>query len=331
MTEMSAEVKAELLAIGSVDVDPAILPGRSSSTAGPGTGLQSVFFSSGSRRVRLEVDASSPLKMVQTDDGGFAIIKDGRELAKGELEPVVAHCPGQVYITVSERCVCDCTFCAVPKLQGRIKTLDEVIAIVERARRAGQLKAIALTSGIAESPEMEIDRVVAIVEALKGYDVPIGVSVYPTKDASRRLKAAGATEVKYNVETMDREIFRRVVRGRKGLSLDAVLDALRDAVQVFGRNRVTSNIIVGLGETDGNVREGVERLARMGVIPVLRPISLSPYRKDELVATRPDAGRLLRLAAMTREILEKYGLRVDEAETMCLPCTGCDITPGRDV
>jgi len=66
------------------------------------------------------------------------------------------------------------------------------------------------------------------------------------------------------------------------------------------------------------------------VIPVLRPITISPYRKGELVAERPSAERLLRLAAMTREILEKYGLRVDEAETMCLPCTGCDITPCRD-
>lgn len=330
MAEMSAEVKAELLSIGTVDVDPALLPRRSVSAAGPGTGLQSLFFRSGGRRIRLEISPASPLKMIRTD-GEFAIVKDGKELARGELEPVVAHCPGQVYITVSERCICDCTFCAVPRLQGRIKTLEEIEAIVDTAREKGQLKVIALTSGIAESPEAEIDRVVGIVRALKKYGVPIGVSVYPTPDASRRLKDAGATEVKYNVETMDREIFKRVCRGRKGLSLDAVLDALRDAVRVFGRNRVTSNIIIGLGETDENVREGVELLASMGVIPVLRPITLSPYREGELVATRPSAERLLRLAAMTRELLEKYGLRADVSETMCLACTGCDITPIRDV
>jgi biotin synthase-related radical SAM superfamily protein len=268
--------------------------------------------------------------MVQID-GGFAILKGGRELVRGNLETVIAHCPGQVYITISEQCVCDCTFCAVPKLQGKIKTVDEVIAIVEKARDAGQLKVIALTSGIAKSPEDEIDRVVKVAEALKKYNVPIGVSVYPAKNASQRLKDAGVTEVKYNVETMDREIFKRVIKGRKGLSLDAMLDALREAVRIFGKNRVTSNIISGLGETDENVRAGVEYLARMGVIPVLRPITISPYRKDELVAARPSAERLIRLAAMTRGILEKYGLRVDEAETMCLPCTGCDITPCRDM
>jgi biotin synthase-related radical SAM superfamily protein len=74
----------------------------------------------------------------------------------------------------------------------------------------------------------------------------------------------------------------------------------------------------------------VEYLAKMGVIPVLRPITLSPYRQGEISATRPSAGRLLKLAKMTRDILEKYHLDTGVSKTMCLPCTGCDLTPGRD-
>jgi biotin synthase-related radical SAM superfamily protein len=106
---------------------------------------------------------------------------------------------------------------------------------------------------------------------------------------------------------------------------------LHDAVKVFGKNRVSSNIIIGLGETDDCVRKGVEYLARMGVIAVLRPITISPYRKGEISAIRPDAARLLKLTKMTRDILRKYGLHVEVSQTMCLPCTGCDLTPGRDV
>ncbi|MEA2074772.1 MAG: hypothetical protein U9O85_03440 [Euryarchaeota archaeon] len=79
------------------------------------------------------------------------------------------------------------------------------------------------------------------------------------------------------------------------------------------------------------MREGVEHLAKVGVIPVLRPITIQPLRKDELEATRPRAERLLKLALMTREIIDKYGLRVDVSQTMCLTCTGCDITPYRDL
>ncbi|KAF5437439.1 Biotin synthase-related protein, radical SAM superfamily [Candidatus Methanophagaceae archaeon] len=82
--------------------------------------------------------------------------------------------------------------------------------------------------------------------------------------------------------------------------------------------------------TNACVREGVEHLAKMGVIHVLRPITVQPLRKDELeAAARPSAERLLKLARMTREIIDKYGLRVDISQTMCLTCTGCDITPHR--
>jgi biotin synthase-related radical SAM superfamily protein len=157
------------------------------------------------------------------------------------------------------------------------------------------------------------------------------VAVYPTKDSSQRLRNAGVTEIKYNVETMDREIFERVCSGRKGHSLDFILTSLRDAVAVFGKNRVSSNIIIGLGETDECVKKGVEYLAKMGVIAVLRPITISPYRKGEISAIRPSAERLLRLTKMTHDVLDTYDLDVTVSQTMCLRCTGCDLTPVRDV
>jgi biotin synthase-related radical SAM superfamily protein len=155
--------------------------------------------------------------------------------------------------------------------------------------------------------------------------------VHPTKYSSRRLKDAGVEEIKYNVETMDRTIFQQVCKGRKGLSLDYILDRLRDAVNIFGKNKVSSNFIIGLGETDECVRQGVEYLAKMGVIPILRPITIQPLRKGEIVATRPSADRLLKLTKMTHEILDKHSLSVEASKTMCLPCTGCDLTPYRDL
>lgn len=169
----------------------------------------------------------------------------------------------------------------------------------------------------------------AVVRALRArFDLPIGVSVYPTADSTAVLRAAGADEIKYNVETMDPAIFARVC---PGLSLPSILDALKGAVEVFGRNAVFSNFIIGLGEDDGTVWDGVALLAKMGVIPILRPISASPLRAGEIVVERPSPERLLRLAAMTREILEQNGLDARRARTMCLPCTGCDLTPFWDV
>ena len=62
-----------------------------------------------------------------------------------------------------------------------------------------------------------------------------------------RLKEAGADEIKLNLETFDPEIFKKVCGE---LDLDWIMEALEHAVEVFGRGKVTSNIIIGMGESD---------------------------------------------------------------------------------
>ena len=64
MISMDDKIKAELLSIGTVNAEASLLPPPRTSTAGPGMGLQSVFFTSGGLRVRLEVTKDSPLNMV---------------------------------------------------------------------------------------------------------------------------------------------------------------------------------------------------------------------------------------------------------------------------
>lgn len=325
---MDPEIKARLIAIGSADIDESLLPKKMTpSSSGPGAGLTSFFFRSECHRVRLGINKDSPLE-VKEDQGEVVILEDGVEIVRGEIECALQHCPEQVYITLSERCIFDCKFCPVPKLEGKIKSEDEVVRMVEDALETGMLKAISITSGVAISPEEEVERVVSLVKTLAKYEVPIGVSVYPTDDSSFLLKEAGAIEIKYNVETMDPDIFERVCGD---LSLDYIIKSLREAVDIYGKNLVFSNFIIGLGESDETVRKGVEDLAGIGVIPILRAINEHPLRKGDTEMFRPDASRLLRLAKMTRDILDEHGLRADLAQTMCLPCTGCDITPHRDI
>jgi len=65
MPKLNANLKAELLATGSVNVDASLLAGTSTSAAGPGTGHKSIFFTSGGHRVRLEINKNSPLTMIK--------------------------------------------------------------------------------------------------------------------------------------------------------------------------------------------------------------------------------------------------------------------------
>jgi biotin synthase-related radical SAM superfamily protein len=322
---ITPEIKAFLISIGSVSVDSSLIPRARGSTAGPGAGTSSVFFRSGEKRVRLSINKDSQLSILKVEgEGNVGVFYQGKELVRGKLERAPAHCPDQAFITLCERCVFDCKYCPVPKLQGHVKSEEEVLSIVEEVLQAGNLKAISLTSGVETSIEGEVERVLKLLPALKKYDVPIGVSVYPTEGCSRKFYEAGASEVKYNVETMDRKIFEKVCGD---LSLDYILDRLREAVDVFGKNRVFSNFIIGLGESDDSVRDGIEALAQIGVIPILRPINPHPLRAGDCFMKRPSSDRLLKLAKLEAEILKKYGLDPGLAKTMCLKCTGCDLVP----
>jgi biotin synthase-related radical SAM superfamily protein len=325
--EMSAKIKAELIEAGGVEIDDSFLPFLSRSTAGPGAGLSSFFFNSGGKRVRLGVRQKSTYKAVM-DRGEVIIYKNGKELVRGALEEAISHCPGQVYVTVSEKCVFDCKYCPVPKLDGRIKSKEEVIKMATEGSKHSSFHAISLTSGVWTSPEDEIERVADIVKDLKIFNVPIGVSVYPTDNSSEILKEAGAVEVKYNVEVVDPGIFDKVC---PGLSLDYIIKALEHAVPIFGRNHVFSNILVGLGESDETIIKGIELLASKGIIPILRKVNPHPLRAGEVYTENVPAERLLKLASEEKKILEKYGLRADLALTGCLPCTGCDLVPQRDL
>jgi biotin synthase-related radical SAM superfamily protein len=324
---MDARKKAELIEAGGVEVDESILPYLSSSTAGPGAGLESFFINSGGHRVRLGVRKSSRFKAVRDGDD-VVILKDGEEFVRGRLEEAIAHCPEQVYVTVSERCVFDCKFCPVPKLQGHIKTLEEVKKLADQGLKTPSFKAISITSGVWKTPEEEVERVAEMVKELRKYNVPIGVSVYATDDSSEILKEAGASEVKYNVETIDPDIFEKVC---PGLSLDDIKKALEHAVTVFGRNHVFTNILIGLGESDEALIAAIEEFAAKGIIPVLRKVNPHPLRAGEVYTENVSNKRLLKLAEAERKILDKHGLRADKALTGCLMCTGCDVTPHMDI
>jgi biotin synthase-related radical SAM superfamily protein len=328
--ELNATIKANLISIGSAQIDRSLLPYQHNNitTAGFGAAGSSVFLRSGNKRVRLTINDISPLRIVPEDEQ-VVVVKGEEVIARGVLERTLCHCPEQAYITLSEKCIYNCQFCPLPKMQGGIKDSTKVLQMVAEAYATGALKAISLTGGVAVSPEKEVRRAANIIKQLtREYDLPIGVSVYPTKNSSEELYSAGASEVKYNVETMDPVLFRRFC---PDLSLYSILDSLDTAVNVFGRNRVSSNFIIGLGESDVTVQKGIKRLTERCIIPILRPISPHPLRKNLKNINRPDSTRLLKLGSMLRDMLDRQYLCVDKSRTMCLLCTGCDLTPHIDL
>lgn len=324
---MDAKTKARLLAMGTVRMDPALLKKVTIPTAGPGAGKLAFFFHSGKQRVRLGIDENSPLHAVEVN-GELVILEDGKEVARGEIEEELIHCPEQAYVNLTEKCTYDCKFCPVPKLSGKVKSVEEVLRMIEEANASGKMEGISITSGVDTTAEKEVERAISVIQGSKKYGVPIGVGIYPTAGSTRRLKEAGADEIKYNVETMDRKLHEKLCPGQP---LEKTLDALREAVAIFGKNHVCSNFIIGLGETDETVEKGIKELIDIGVVPILRPASMHPLREGEVVIERPSTERLLKLTKILRRELDRAGLDPRVFRTMCLPCTGCDLSPCYDL
>ncbi len=330
---MTAEIKAFLLSVGTADIEDEklVLPALKS-TAGPSAGSAgSVFITSNGRRVRLNLDKNSPLKIRKipgsNDEIEIYFSTGLNPVVTGKIEPALAHCPEQAYVNLSEKCIFDCKYCSVPILRGHTKTKEETLKIINDAFVKGHVKAISITSGVEKTPEGELERVLELMPELKKLNVPVGVSIYSVPQGSVKLKEAGVSEVKYNIEVADSEIFKQVC---PGLSETDVFGELEDAVGLFGRGRVFSNVIVGLGETDESVEQMVEKLAEIGVIACVRPVYENALRKGDCFMERPSQKRLLKLFEMQKRISQKYSLHPEKAETMCSLCSGCDMVPGRD-
>ena len=117
------------------------------------------------------------------------------------------------------------------------------------------------------------------------FDLPIGVSIYPTRNTPRLLWEAGVAEVKFNIEAATPGIFAEMCPGQDWNLLWEVLAA---SVRLFGKNHVQSNIIVGLGESDDEMEEAIRQLCRLGVIPILRP--LTPAQGSRTIAALTPPG-----------------------------------------
>lgn len=320
------EYKAKLLSIGKIRAKDIPSEMIAIDRGGPGAGAPSIFLRFGKYRVRLKVTMNSPLEL-RCEDMQHTVYLNGERYLNVKLEKPLLHCPEQAYVMVSPYCTFGCKYCSVSTVKVE-RDIGEVIGKIDNAASIS-MRAVSLTSGIPHYPLDEIRKTAKVVRELRErFRVPIGVSVYPAEGASEVLFQSGASEVKYNIETFDREIFKKVCPNK---SQNNILRHLEEAVHIFGEGKVFSNIIIGLGEEDRTTLQGVEKLASMGVVTHLRPLS-QPTNMSILTeatsgkARTPTSERILSLAVRQQEIFNEYGL-IDKAETMCGICHGCEIDP----
>ncbi|MDD1772378.1 MAG: radical SAM protein [Methanomassiliicoccales archaeon] len=334
--------KAILICGGPVKVSADFRPPfrLSRSTAGPGAGSASIVLAFDGLRAKKAISRESGDFELMGGVEGYSLTWQGKPFIDAlELRPVLYHSPEQAFFNLGQECIFDCLFCTSRKLNKDVTKsleLDKVFELIIEAERKGGMKGVALTSAVVGSIHETVDRFIYVIEKVRSAlpDASIGVEPYvESYEDIDRLRLAGANEIKINIESFDPRI---IAIACPKLQLPRQLDFLRYAVTVFGRGKVTSNLIIGMGETDRNVLEGVMTLAAMGVVPTIRALKINetnrPVLEEALGKLEPvTPERLIHLSQETKIILATHGLTTRTFDTMCHECTCCDLVPFRDL
>jgi biotin synthase-related radical SAM superfamily protein len=99
-----------------------------------------------------------------------------------------------------------------------------------------------------------------------------------------------------------------------------------EAVRVFGRNRVSTYLLVGLGEDPDELVSGAQRLIERGVYPFvvpLRPMRGTLAHGDG--AQPPAAPLLADVSARVAELLRAAGMTGADQQAGCAACGACGV------
>jgi len=118
-----------------------------------------------------------------------------------------------------------------------------------------------------------------IITAKQLTNVPISVSCQPLNTQNmRRIAEAGAERITVPLDAATEELFDET----KGASAGGPyrwtnqFELLKDAVSIFGRGRVSTHLIAGLGESEREMVSTIQQCVDLGVLPAL--FAFTPVR-----------------------------------------------------
>ena len=336
--------KAELIRHGKIRLDCNIGVPLERSTSGPSSWEKTIALKLGDKhRIKLRVSEDAKFILIRSENSFQIVNASGDIFVKNVgVIPILFHAPEQAFINIEDRCIHGCVFCNNARL---IKSSflnnyndDKFVNLILKVSERKDFKAVAITSGMYPDNKTIIRRMAYIVKNVRRMlpHIPIGVEPYvEEKNDILQLKDAGADEIKINVQASSKEFFTKICPGMK---YERILDLLDYAVEVFGKNRVTSNIIYGLGEKTVDILSSLELLAEKGVVPNLRLVRINDQNKTRIekaigkkIDFFPSPDYMVYLSKKLKTILENNGLMTLKFKTMCQPCTCCDIVPFYDL
>ncbi|WP_256122603.1 MSMEG_0568 family radical SAM protein [Streptomyces sp. LUP47B] len=228
-----------------------------------------------------------------------------------------------------------CRFCTIEEslrsgATVAAKTPAQLAEVAQAAVRLDGVRQMVMTTGTTTGPDRGARNLVrsvrAVLEAVPG--LPVQVQCEPPGDLAwiGALHDAGATAIGIHVESLDDEVRRRWMPGKSTVPMAEYEAAWDEAVRVFGPNRVSTYLLVGLGEDPDELIAGAGRLIERGVYPFVvpfRPMAGTLAARDGVRA--PGTEVLRHVTEGVAAKLRAAGMSGADQQAGCAACGACSV------
>ncbi len=211
------------------------------------------------------------------------------------------------------KCTANCSFC--PQARGSKSST----ALLSRVTWPTFPAEKALAALVASAEQKKIRRVCiqalnypevfthleALVEEIKEHSkIAVSVSCQPqNRENIKRLKSAGVDRLGIALDAATESVFNRVKGSAAGgcYSWKTQFNLFTEAISIFGKGNVSTHVIVGLGETEKEAAEIVQRCVDLGVLPAM--FAFTPVRGTALEGCLPPKLESYRRVQLARYLI----------------------------
>jgi radical SAM protein (TIGR04043 family) len=236
--------------------------------------------------------------------------------------------------TVVQKCIYwgtheQCAFCGIELTRGEqtvpVKTPAMLAEVCTAARDLDGAVDVTLTTGSLNRRDrgaLYISRCATAIKEACG--LPVQVQFEPPDDLTvlDEVHAAGVDAVGMHLETFDPDVLARVAPGKAATGIAGYFRAWERAVEIFGRGRVSTYVILGMGEDQALTEDGCRRAIEMGVYPFVVPLRPVP---GTLMADErpPEPDYVASIYRSVSAMLADADLDHDAAGAGCARCQAC--------
>jgi lipoyl synthase len=245
--------------------------------------------------------------LIRVSVGTAAVL--GLQKTKLDAQPTTAY-----LLTYHDgKCTANCAFCPQARLSSSKTALlsritwptfptDAVVAGLTLAYGRGKIKRICIQALNYPGVLIHLQTLVKSIKLM--CPVPVSVSCQPlNKKNIALLKAAGVDRLGIALDAATEAVFNQVkgvdaggcYRWKRQFSL------FEEALAVFGKGNVSTHVIVGLGESEREAAEIIQRCVDMGILLAL--FAFTPVKGTALEKTAPPKTDMYRRVQLTRYLI----------------------------